>query len=289
MASEGIMKRVFVVGCARSGTTLLQGMLAAHPRVFSLPETFFFAKVLPRRWLKRKLLWPAIKVRTRLPEIVREMGRDDLLPMARIGLFQRDYHQPFVRVMDRMASDAGKDVWIEKTPWHIHCIEEIERKMPDALFIHIVRDGPDMVASLFEATHANPAQWAALPSISEFHGFSIEQCVAFWNREVAISIACIGRQRHTLVRYEDVVTMPQRVMESLCNFLDIEYDPAMIEPGASYNQIVRKDEAWKAKNAQPISRGERRFDNVFTSEERAWIESHLNAFPALGSRGCNNG
>jgi hypothetical protein len=273
------MKRVFVVGCARSGTTLLQGMLAAHHRVFSLPETFFFAKVFPRRWIKRNLLWPAIKVRARLPQIVREMGREDLLPMTHIGMFQRDYHRPFVRVMDRMASDAGKDVWIEKTPWHIHCIDEIQRKIPDAMFVHIVRDGKDTVASLFDATHRNPATWASLPAISSFKGFTVRECVEFWNREVAISMSWKGHPQHMVVRYEDVVKQPQQVAESICNFLGIEYDTEMIDPSRSFRKIVRDDEAWKARNARPISHGERLYDKVFNEDQRSWIVSHLKPFP----------
>lgn len=273
------MKRVFIVGCARSGTTLLQGMLAAHHRVFSLPETFFFAKVFPRRWIKRHLLWPAIKVRERLPQIVREMGRDDLLPLAHIGLFQRDYHQPFVAVMDRMASDAGKDVWVEKTPWHIHCIDEIHGKIPDAYFIHIVRDGRDMVASLYDATNSNPSKWASLPSLGSFKGFSIKECVEFWNREVAISMTWRGHPQHMMVLYEDVVRQPQQVMESICTFLGVDYDHAMNNPSSSYKQIVRDGESWKARNARPISQGERLYDKVFNEHERSWIASHLKSFP----------
>lgn len=275
------MKRVFVVGCARSGTTLLQGMLAAHQRVFSLPETFFFAKVFPRRWIKRHLLWPAIKVRARLPQIVREMGRDDLLPLAHVGLFQRDYHRPFVTVMDRMASDAGKDVWVEKTPWHIHCIDEIQRKIPDAYFIHIVRDGRDMVASLYDATQRNPTEWASLPSISSFKGFSIKECVEFWNREVAISMFWRSHPQHIMVRYENVVRQPQLVMKSLSRFLGVDYDPATTNPSSSYKQIVRDDESWKARNARPISQGERLYDKIFSEGERAWIAAHLRSFPPL--------
>lgn len=274
-----IDKRIFIVGCPRSGTTLLQGMLAAHPRIFSLPETFFFAKVLPRSWLKRYLLWPAIKVRGHLQRLIREMGRDDLLPLGRIGLFQRDYHVPFVKVMDQMTTDAGKDIWVEKTPWHIYCIEEIRKRMPNAIFIHIVRDGRDMVASLYDATNRNPESWASLPSVKTFKGFSIKECVDIWNAEVAISMRWIGMPGHHLVRYEDIVSDPKYEMESLCNFIGIDFDERMAEPSSSFNVIVRKGEKWKARNAGSVSRGERLYDRVFNEEERVWIESHLNSYP----------
>ena len=98
MSQSPETKKIFIVGSPRSGTTLLQGMLAAHTDVFSLPETFFFAKVLPRSFLKRKCLWPAIKVRRHWLKTLSELGRDDLRDIGEIGFFQSDYHNLFTEV-----------------------------------------------------------------------------------------------------------------------------------------------------------------------------------------------
>jgi hypothetical protein len=42
------MPQFFIVGCGRSGTTLLKSILSAHPALYVMPETFFFRSILPR-------------------------------------------------------------------------------------------------------------------------------------------------------------------------------------------------------------------------------------------------
>lgn len=272
-----VKKRIFIVGCPRSGTTLLQGMLAAHSDVYSLPETFFFAKVRPRNWIKRNLLWSAVKVRSYLPALVKEMGREDLLPMCNIGLFQRDYHVPFVNVMDRMALDAGKTIWVEKTPMHLYAIDEIQKKIPDAKIIHIVRNGPDVVASLIKATREYPAQWAKFGGWwrRNWKGYTIETAVARWNLDFMISKRKIGATNHLVVRFEDVVNNPKKMALTLCNFLDLSFEEGMCNPSTTVQQIVRQDEPWKANNAKPIGQRQSLFDKMFTMSEQAHIKRLL--------------
>lgn len=255
-------------------------MLAAHSQVFSLPETFFFAKVLPRSWIKRNLLWPAIKVRRHLPHLVHEMGRDDLLPLARIGFFQVDYHVPFVTIMDRMAMDAGKSLWVEKTPWHLYCIEEILRRIPDAVFLHIIRDGRDVVASLYNVTRNNPQAWANFSKWrwKQWKGFTIEQCVAMWNRDISITRKWAGNAGHMVVGYEDILAHPAGEGEKIAHFLGIGFETNMMQPSRTFEAIVRPEEGWKAQNANPIGRTERLYERVFSLTEQEWIEAHLDSY-----------
>ena len=270
-------KKIFIVGAPRSGTTLLQGMLTAHPRVFSLPETFFFAKVSGKSWIKRYLFWPSIKVRKHLKRLVHEMGRDDLLNKAEIGLFQRDYARPFVDVMDTMAIDNGKDVWVEKTPWHLYCIDLILKEIPDAVFIHIVRGGEDTVASLYKASNSNPEGWAFLRTRfkPKFKGFSIKECVERWNRDVSISMNYFRKPGHYVVRYEDIVSNPKDEMRAICDFLSIDYSDSMIKSSASYSRIVRTDEAWKENTAGDVAKHGGTFDRIFNDAQKEYIRRSL--------------
>ncbi len=73
------MQRIFIVGCPRSGTTLLQSVLAAHHDVFSLPETAFFCSVRPSRWVFRRLGLVSRLARRILVRIALDHGRSDLL------------------------------------------------------------------------------------------------------------------------------------------------------------------------------------------------------------------
>src|SRR5262245_28494326 len=120
-----IAARVFVVGCPRSGTTLLQGMLASHPSIQSFPETHYFAKAYPRNALQRFLTVPTWSVRGYLPELLMELGREDLLPLAQLSPWDTAFQRPFLRILDAITLEAGRSLWVEKTPRHLHCIPQI--------------------------------------------------------------------------------------------------------------------------------------------------------------------
>ncbi len=210
-------------------------------------------------------------------DTVIEMNRPDLLPVAKIGIFQRKYHEPFVRVMDQMARDSNKSIWVEKTPRHLHCVDEIIKRIPDAIFIHIVRNGSDVVASLVNATTKNPTQWARFGGRrwKKWKGFTIEDAIKIWNRDFMISKLLIGRPNNTLVKFEDLIENPVSVASRLCNVLGIKLEDEMMNPATSYCQIVRSDEPWKANNSKRIGVRQKLVDEIFTSAERRLIEARL--------------
>ena len=271
------MKRVFIVGCPRSGTTLLQGMLAGHSEVYTLPETFFFARALPRNALKKRLSWPAIRVRKHFRTTVAELGRPDLLEMANIGFIQRDYHAPFVQVLDQIAKDCDKNVWVEKTPMHLYNVDEIQACIPDALIIHLVRNGLDVVASLVDATTSAPEQWAKFGGRrwKNWKGFTIEAAVARWNKDINITRSRIGAPKNMLIKYEDLIDEPEAQLRHICGVLELEFEKRMMAPGSTYHQIVRSDEPWKVNNLGEIGQRESKADKIFTETETAMIKKNL--------------
>lgn len=258
----------------------MQGMLASHPAVFSLPETFFFVKATQGHFFKRKFLWPAIKIYGHLEGIVRELGRDDLVKNAKVGLFARKYANSFTEVLDRLTADSGKKIWVEKTPWHLRSIEEITKQVPGAAFIHIVRDGKDVVASLYNATHLQTQEWATLqpswyPGFLKFKPYSIEDCVKIWNEDISLTREVIGRANHFVLNYDELVAHPESVIREVADFIGINFDEAMLAPTASVGRITRKQELWKINNASSIKKSNNHFSNIFDQEQQAWIVAHL--------------
>jgi hypothetical protein len=190
--------------------------------------------------------------------------------------------------MDRVTIDAGKSIWVEKTPGHIYCIREITKRVPGAVFLHIVRDGRDVVASLYEVTNRAPRAWASLahpwlPEFMRFKGFTIAECVEMWNSSVSITASWSGKPNHHVVHYESLVSTPRESVERLARYLDIPFELSMLDPGRTAQAIVRADEAWKMRNSGAILRPERRFDKIFTDAERSWISDHLVPMPAAVS------
>jgi len=170
MPTSPIQARVFLVGCGRSGTTLLQSMLASHSRIASMPETWLFVSVAgymtprlygyPPSGVKDRLGRILDKTRLRLGiaakdgrdsvrNFLREMKREDLMslfpPSGRSLGLQLD---ACVNILDRIAQDQNRPLWLEKSPLHLGYIDLIERTIPQARFVHLLREGPDGVASI---------------------------------------------------------------------------------------------------------------------------------------------
>ncbi|MEA3276734.1 MAG: sulfotransferase [Pseudomonadota bacterium] len=282
-----VLNRVFVVGCPRSGTTLVQAMTSAHPRVFSLPETFFFTRAFPRRWITRHLSWPSIRVRNHFEQYLRDIGRSDLASRYRIKIFQRNYCRPFVSVMDHLASDELSPIWLEKTPGHLFCIDEITKCIPSAKFIHVMRNGLDVVNSLYKATNIDSDKYAKFRRYKflrgKFRGLTVPECVEQWNNALRVVTDYYGQNNHITVWYERLTTNPAPELQGLCRFLDLDFDDNMLNPSLSFHKIVRPDEPWKANNAKRLLRKNapgNSDSSALSKEDKRLVEKTLLPVPA---------
>jgi len=157
MTTKADTRRVFLVGCPRSGTTLLQSLLFAHPQVISFPETFFFVHVANERGWRRRI-GLAKPQSGRAITTIREMVGDDSVSRRRRPLTIAGHADQFVRSLDATAQRAGATAWVEKTPSHLHRVGVIEQYVRSARFVHIVRDAWAAVASLHKVTHEHPGR-----------------------------------------------------------------------------------------------------------------------------------
>jgi hypothetical protein len=259
---------VFIVGFPRSGTTLLQSLLAAHPDVFSLPETFFFDRLVPRRRRDRRLGRPGPRARSALAQLEHfgvppaPARAGDGLPVGSIGRLA----QRFAASLDAAASGAGKRCWVEKTPIHLHRVREIQRYLPDAQIVHMIRAGLPAVASLHAVTHEHPERWGGARSV--------EQCLDRWRGDLALSHRHVGERGHVFVSYERLVADTPSVVERLCARLGLRSDgPAVDEILGGYgdatDEVVR-DEPWKSGVSTGIvNRNDARLAELFSDDERA--------------------
>ena len=207
------MKRIFLVGSPRSGTTILQSLLAAHPEIISFPESKFFHYLLYEEF--------ATKLPSRLETFLRnEIHRPELLNDFDDNQTVANKASWFVRILDGLAIEENKSIWLEKTPEHIYFIEDIQRLVPDAKFIHILRDGMDTIASMYEATRNFTDLWGGV--------WDLEHCIDRWKDAVLTSHKYINNSRHILVKYEELIDNKNVVLTNICNFLGIEYDCAML-------------------------------------------------------------
>src|ERR687889_109514 len=143
--SESQHPAPFVVGVGRSGTTLLRMMLDAHPELAIPPEAHFIN--------------PFIQVSGRLrfnPRIAANaIVHDDRRRWSDFGLSEEDLLERFEATRPFTTSDAlraffelyaskhGKARWGDKTPDYVRKMKKIQKTLPEARFIHVIRDGRD--------------------------------------------------------------------------------------------------------------------------------------------------
>ncbi len=270
MPIDSNITRVFVVGCPRSGTTLLQSLLATHPEIVSFPESHFFNR-LRGDGLSARLRDPARRqVRGHLDDYFRQMGHDDLAERARrFKLTERGYIEAFAGCLDEIAREEHASMWLEKTPSHLVRIPLIERHVQSPRFIHIVRRGADVVASLYKVTQDYPDAWGGARTI--------DTCIDRWIADVRRTESHLDKPHHTLVQYERLLEEPERELHRLCEFLGVEFRESMlIDYRDTSRQVVAKGEDWKHRNSGPLRKPtSKKFETVFDGAERRYILERL--------------
>lgn len=258
--------RAFLVGCPRSGTTLLQSLLFIHPRVFSCPETFFFMRAVNASGTRHRLRLAAQGAQQACAALVDLGLAEKAPPPTRWPRTERWCGRWFGGALDRTACRAQRDVWIEKTPSHLHRAATIQRVVRRARFIHLIREGAPTVASLYEVTHRYPEAWDGERSL--------EECAAQWSRDVAASVAFAGDPAHAFVAYERLVADPQLVITSVWSFLGLDARTVdlsrMVDEYAERAAEVTVDEPWKQRTTGIVTdRNEDTLLRVLSETERA--------------------
>ena len=274
MPHNTIASRLFVVGCPRSGTTLLQSFLAAHPAVHSFPETAVFGRLLAAGAKNQPPTNPADRIqaaRARAIGFLDSVGRRDLEGLIpEHALSVADFSRAFVAVLDRITLDAGKSVWLEKTPRHLAVVGEIRGLVPGARFIYVLRDGRQNVASLYEAARQYPNVWW------QQGADDLEKAVKRWNKSVSHARMLRGDADVRVVRYERVVSDTESELRDICAFVGLPFAPEMIERRAEAALgIVTDAEPWKAGVLEDIRDVEDKFVRVFSAEQKAYVTAHL--------------
>jgi hypothetical protein len=259
---------VIVVGCPRSGTTMLQLMLHAHPRIAIPPETRF---VLPAYQQRRRFGDLALPERRRA--LARWIVDREATRFADLGLDAEDVVERVVAapptigsalgtIFQAYAHRFGKPRWGDKRPAYLQNLDLVLKLFPDAQIVNIVRDGRDCVASLKEMS---------------WHRQDIYATVAAWSRAVDDGRRAARRldatQYHQL-RYEDLVADPHTHLATLCAFLGERYDPAMADPSAVAGVAVPARKVWHARTHSAVTTQRvRSWQQRLTADEIALCEA----------------
>jgi hypothetical protein len=218
----------FIVACGRSGTTLVQAMLNAHPEMAIPPETPFLLPVRDR--VRRQGGGVDLERFVALLERNRNFALWNLPPEAvREALSRtrpRDYPGAVRTLYASYASQRGKERYGDKTPAHVLHLPYLAEAFPEARFIHLIRDGRDVTCS-YLARGIGPRD-------------GVEGAMR-WKHTVATGRrdgTRLGPDRYLEVRYEGLVADPEGHLKTITGFIELDYDEAMIDYGAHVDGML---------------------------------------------------
>jgi hypothetical protein len=220
----------FFVGCPRSGTTLIQRVGNAHPRLAIVNEQEWIAK-----WWERRI--GVAPDGTVTPELVEHLLSHRRFP--RLGLESeqvtelirdgapKHYARFVTELFDLHGRAEGKPLVGEKSPTYVRHLATMHELFPTARFVHLIRDGRDVALSVLdwkkgERILGRYATWQEDP---------VTTTAIWWEWHVLLGReigASLGRDLYYELLYESLVADPEDECRKLCAFLDVPYDEAML-------------------------------------------------------------
>lgn len=212
------MRFIFVGGCERSGTSLVQKLLLAHAGVAGGAE-FIFTGAIMSLYGRMAAKYPRHYAR----RLARHFDDEELA--SRFAQFYKGFFD------DAIAGKPGATVVAEKTPSNIFVAQALLRLFPDSRFVHVMRDGRDVLASHRRVLHRLKEQGATDYNRDTFRASRV---CARWCRAIDTHFAVANDEtlapRYYGLRYEKLVSEPAATVSALFSFLDLEPPPAAFHP-----------------------------------------------------------
>ena len=243
---------VFIVGCGRSGTTLLRLMLSSSTSLMIPPECDFL-------WRAAVRFGPDTRLdQARIPEFVDYTQRISSFPGLEIdgtellaGLMAYQAPLPvadcIAHVYASYASKRGCTRWGDKNPFYVLRLNLIQTLFPGALIIHVLRDGRDVAVS-YQKTKMRP--------------YNVYMTALRWTRCVTAGQrwGAANPAQYLEIRYEDLIESSERELRRVCGFIGETFSPTMLsyyEKNQDLQQIPPSDRAHHQNLAKPLMKNNR--------------------------------
>lgn len=241
---------LMIVGAPRSGNTLVRRVLLASGQIYIPPETYVLGEIIEnwRRWVLlpwRDKVWLFCAYFDRHPH------RDELDVQSLSPFANHAAHWPRKDRSLRALLDAfyrflaaqhgyGATRWGDKTPWNTMHLKSISRFFPDAVYLHLIRDGRDSVSSQVQAEMRDVTEAA--------------------RRWVSANDMCdryLPRQRTLQMRYEDIVSDPEACFARIFDWAGLRFEDRFLRdvPHRLGDVTMREHHASVLKPITPASIG----------------------------------
>jgi hypothetical protein len=234
---------IFIVGSSRSGTTMMSRVLGNHSAIFAFAETHFFerlylSKELEERLSDEKSLELLAKLlSTQSAPFYKRVHLDDFKPRAReiLNGLESSFYRPiflFKYFLIEETLKNNKKIPCDQTPRNIFYVSDLLKYLPEAKIINLVRDPRDVVLSQKNRWKRSRLGgkgipwWEGLRSWCNYHPVII---CKIWNASVSESARYAQSERFFSLKFEDLLSNPEKNIKNICDFLNIDYDPIMLD------------------------------------------------------------
>lgn len=263
---ETVNPYVFIVGCPRSGTTLLQRIVDAHPQIAITPESHWIPRLFDKRRGLTREGWVTPGLITHLigqPEFD-ALGIEHEILHALVNNSDNISYADFVAgIFDVYGKARNKTLVGNKTPGFVRRLGTLHALWHRARFVHLIRDGRDVYLSTKHRVLKNPK-----PGVFDTWEESPATTAAVWwewnVREGKQAASWLGPELYYEMHYESLVAHPVKECAALCTFLDLPYDDALLR----FHEGQTKPRA-----ARPITPGLRDWKTQMSTEEEERFEA----------------
>jgi len=221
----------FILGNPRSGTSLLRLMLNAHMNIISPPECGFM-----QWWYEVYKDWNLNdNCSERLDDFIEDLFNSKKIEswcldkMVLKKFIQKQQPANYNELSTCVYLSYGKKTdniqyIIDKNNYYIHYLDWLVAMWPNSKIIHLVRDGRDVACS-YRGVNGLETTSLYKPNLTQ----NIDEIAKEW-RQNNLNINQLSNDfEYLLVRYEDLLNHPKKVLKKICNFLNLRFDSQMLK------------------------------------------------------------
>lgn len=237
----------FIVGRGRSGTTLLSKILDGHSNIVSSPENLFIMTLYSK--YKHFKFDSSVKIKSFVDDLWREsniarwvINKEDLQSHLERIDYAMSYRALCQEIYCYYTAVHKKEATLvfDKNPGFSIFTETLVKIFPDSKFIHIIREPKSNINSFLNVPF-EPNNVVILA----YRWFFYNKCIE--NAKLKFP------DKFLTIKYEDLVQNPVHTTEKICNFLDIVYEPSMLDFYKKERNQAKQ--SWHANLSSPLAAG----------------------------------
>lgn len=263
------MKNFFIVGCSRSGTSIVQKHIVSNKDIYSLPETAFFSIGNETKEKRIKNLYRTLEYTScfNRHSLYKKSIEQLISALELININTQDFiehgiseYNIFESILNYAAKSSGHEFWVEKTPLHLMRSKEILENYPDAEIIFVLRNGLDVCASIRDR---------AIKYDEFCHQHDINFAINLWNNSISVAEKMKDNPRFHVLDFNKFTENPNAILDEVFYDVPKRRKELLIK-------ITNSNEKWKENINGKVQKQPSKVESLLSKEEIQHAQSKLN-------------